>query len=100
MTASQLMTRREALRTPAALGVSLAWPWRIPRDSRTAWHQRTEYYPQGVASGDPQTDGMILWTRRPPIADSVASRLVVEISDDAHFARIISRTRTTVSAAR
>lgn len=93
------MTRREAIATAAALGVSLAWASRVSRDSRTKWQPRTEYFPQGVASGDPTPDGMILWTRRPPVGDSSASTLGVEISDDAAFARIISKTRATVSAA-
>src|SRR5205085_9770698 len=89
--ASRPMTRRQALATAAALGVSLAWPWRSPRDSQTNWWRRTEYYPQGVASGDPVSDGMILWTRRPPVGGSSASTLVVEVSADADFTRIMSK---------
>ncbi|HEV8498074.1 MAG TPA: alkaline phosphatase D family protein [Gemmatimonadaceae bacterium] len=95
---SRPMTRREALTTAAALGVSLAWPWASARESRTNWRQRAEYYPQGVASGDPVPDGVILWTRRPPVGDRAATTLVVEVSEDADFARIISTSRATISA--
>ena len=95
---SRPMSRREALATAAALGVSLAWPWRSAQESRTNWRWRAEYYPQGVASGDPVPDGVILWTRRPPIGESAASTLVVEISENADFARIISTSRATIAA--
>ena len=95
---SRPITRREAIATAAALGVSLAWASRTPRGSQTSWQQRAEYYPQGVASGDPTSDGVILWTRRPPVGDSSASSLAVEISDDAQFQRIVSKARAPVSA--
>ena len=42
------------------------------------WRERREFYPQGVASADPHPDSAILWTRRPPISDSVAKKLNVE----------------------
>ena len=86
------ITRREAIATAAALGVSLAWASRTTRGSRTSWQQRGECYPQGVASGDPSADGMILWTRRPPVDESSASRLAVEISNDTEFRRVVSKT--------
>jgi alkaline phosphatase D len=92
------ISRREAIATAAALGVSLAWPWRLPRTSLTNREERRDLYPQGVASGDPTSDGMILWTRRPPVADSRASTLTLEISEHQDFSRITSRTRASIDA--
>lgn len=90
------ITRREALATAAALGASLAWPWRLPRLSVLRREERRDLYPHGVASGDPTPDGMILWTRRPPVADSKASTITLEISDREGFDRIVSRARTAI----
>lgn len=55
------------------------------------WQERRDLYPQGVASGDPAADSVILWTRRPPVADSRAQRLTVEVASDQQFARIVAR---------
>jgi alkaline phosphatase D len=43
-------------------------------------------FPQGVASGDPQPDGIMLWTRAVPRTDSdEAVNLLVQLSRDADF---------------
>ena len=38
------------------------------------WSERRELYPQGVASGDPHPDSVMLWTRRPPAAGAAAKQ--------------------------
>jgi len=96
---SRPMTRREAIATATALGASLAWPFRGERRSLGAWRECRECYPQGIASGDPSADGMILWTRRPPVNGTSASRLTVEIATDEDFRHVVSRTHARVSAA-
>src|SRR6476660_437579 len=58
------VTRREFLQLAAAMGASLAWGGSA-RASTTAWHERRDLYPEGVASGDPDPSSVILWTRRP-----------------------------------
>jgi alkaline phosphatase D len=93
------MTRREAVATAVALGASLAWPFRSERQALGAWRECRDCYPQGVASGDPSADGAMLWTRRPPVTGSAASRLVVEIAADDAFRHVVSRTHARVSAA-
>ncbi|MDO1559599.1 alkaline phosphatase D family protein [Brevundimonas sp. 2R-24] len=52
----------------------------------------------GVASGDPATDGVLLWTRL--TTDAPEADLVWEISGDDSFARILKRGRAVASAAR
>lgn len=96
--APRTMTRREAIAAAAALGASLAWPFRAARRSPATWRERRDFYPQGVASGDPTPDGVMLWTRRPPVDGSIASRLEVEIAADEGFRHIVSRASAAVDA--
>jgi alkaline phosphatase D len=53
----------------------------------------------GRCVGDPTADGMILWTRRPPVNGTSASRLTVEIATDEDFRHVVSRTHARMSAA-
>src|SRR5438046_10171406 len=76
------MTRREAIAAAAAFGAALAWPARFQYPPTLAWRERRDAYPQGVASGDPQPDGMVLWTRRPPTRGTTARRLRVARARD------------------
>jgi hypothetical protein len=46
------MNRRESLTVAAAIGAHGAWGFRSPRPSRSAWQDRRDLYPEGVASGD------------------------------------------------
>ena len=94
---SRPMSRREAVATAFALGASLAWPFRAERRSLGAWRECRDCYPQGVASGDPSADGVILWTRRPPTKEGSASRLLVEIAADEGFRNVVSTTHANVS---
>ena len=86
------MTRREAIKAAAAFGASLAFGGTFGCAHSMPWRERRDLYPQGVASGDPHPDSVLLWTR------SVAPRLTVEIAEDPSFARIISNTIATPSA--
>jgi len=80
--------RREFIQTAAALGAALAWSGRAAA-SKTRWQERRDFYPEGVASGDPGPDSVILWTRRP--YDSGGRRLLtVEVAEDATFKRVVA----------
>ncbi len=50
-------------------------------------------FTHSVASGDPQQDSVVLWTRFVP-ADGGAARLSFEIAEDEGFARIVARGST------
>jgi len=89
--------RREFLRTAAAMGAALAWGGRA-RASRLAWREREDLYPEGVASGDPDSHSVILWTRR-PYAAGARRMLSVEVAEDPAFRRVVAHARTPVSAA-
>ena len=92
-------TRRTLLAQAAALGAALAFGRscaHAPAGPRT---ERRDLYPQGVASGDPAPDSVILWTRRAPDPDARAHRLIVEVAGDEDFSHIVARGDTEVSAA-
>jgi alkaline phosphatase D len=84
------LSRREFAVAAAAMGASLAFSASAAHASKRSWKERRDLYPQGVASGDPTFDSVILWTRNPPAAGNVASKLVAEVSEDASFKRVVA----------
>jgi alkaline phosphatase D len=73
------------------MGASAAWAGALAAPSPSPWKERRELYPEGVASGDPQPDSVILWTRRPFEDGRVDARLTVEVAADEGFRRIVAR---------
>ncbi len=92
------LNRREFVRFAAAIGASLAWASDSPaRASTIAWHERRDLYPEGVASGDPDSESVILWTRR-PYESGGRHALTVEVAEDAGFRRVVAKATAPVSA--
>jgi alkaline phosphatase D len=91
------LSRRQFIQAALAMGASVAWGG-LARASRTRWIERRDLYPEGVASGDPAADSVILWTRR-PFEGGGARTITVEVAEDQAFRRVISRAPATVSAA-
>lgn len=94
-----MISRRRFLAGAAAIGAAAAFAHVRAAPSRASWHERRERYPEGVASGDPGPDSVLLWTRHPPVGDEASARLAVELAEDADFTRVVAATTTTVSAA-
>ncbi|MDX1733410.1 MAG: alkaline phosphatase D family protein [Halioglobus sp.] len=46
-------------------------------------------FPQGVASGDPQPQAVMLWTRAEPVVSTGSVRLLVEVALDEDFSRVL-----------
>jgi alkaline phosphatase D len=92
------LTRRDFLERAASFGAVLAWPSAASGSPKHGWREHREYYPQGVASGDPDPGSVILWTRRPPVQKNTAAHLTVEVAEDSAFRRIISRAKAEISA--
>ncbi|MBL8542700.1 MAG: PhoD-like phosphatase N-terminal domain-containing protein, partial [Hyphomonadaceae bacterium] len=65
---SERTTRRGLLKQAAALGAALAFGRGCAHAPVGVRTERRDLYPQGVASGDPAPDSVILWTRRAPDA--------------------------------
>jgi alkaline phosphatase D len=82
------LSRREFIAKAAAIGATLAWAGRAA-GSVLRWRERRDLYPEGVASGDPEPESVILWTRR-PFATGDRAMLTVEIALDADFHKIIA----------
>lgn len=91
------LRRREFLQVAATIGASLVWGGTACQ-SRTTWRERREFYPEGVASGDPDPESVILWTRR-PFEEGDRHVLSVEVAEDEAFRRVIAHAPAPVSAA-
>ena len=79
----------------------LVWGSIPAHASTVGWQERRDLFPQGVASGDPAADSVILWTRRPPVnqapGNQGAEKLTVEVAEDQAFRRVIAKSVTPVS---
>ena len=91
------LNRREFMAAAAAIGASLAWSGGSAQPSRVKWTERRDLYPEGVASGDPAHDSVMLWTRR-SYESRTSARLLVEVAEDPAFARVVSATPVTILA--
>ncbi|HEX4826297.1 MAG TPA: alkaline phosphatase D family protein [Candidatus Polarisedimenticolaceae bacterium] len=92
------LSRREFIYQAAlAMGASVAWGGRVLA-TQWRWNERRDLYPEGVASGDPDFDSVILWTRR-PFEGGGTQTLTVEVAEDQAFRRVIARAPAIVSAA-
>jgi alkaline phosphatase D len=90
------LTRRQFVQSAAAMGAALAWSGPAAA-SKTNWRERRELYPEGVASGDPGPDSIILWTRR-PYEGGGRQLLTVEVAEDPAFRRVVATASAPVSA--
>jgi alkaline phosphatase D len=92
-----MTSRREFIRQAAACGAFLVFSRKTAHASSIDWKERRDLFPEGVASGDPDSNSVILWTRRPPL-EKPASKLTFEIAEDAAFRRVVGKRETLVSA--
>ena len=92
------ISRRKFLELAASFGATLAWGSTFASESKIPWRERRDVYPQGVASGDPHPDSVILWTRRPPRKFGEAKELLLEVAEDFDFRKVIATTPARVSA--
>ena len=93
------LKRREFLLAALSMGASAVFAAARTHRSTRTWSERRDLYPEGVASGDPQADSVILWTRRPFAAADERARLTVEIAEDAEFRNVTAEASVYVSAA-
>lgn len=83
-------SRRELAALAAGIGASLAFGRAGASPPASAVQERRDLYPQGVASGDPYLDSVVLWRRRPPVEGNAANGLVVEIARDEAFRNVVA----------
>jgi len=89
--------RREFVKQAASFGAALLWATKGAQASSVGWQERRDLFPNGVASGDPDPNSVILWTRRSP-GDRPATKLFVEIATDPAFRRVIGKQEAAISA--
>lgn len=92
------LDRRQFLKLAAALGATLAAGCVPVRASLSGWRERRELFPQGVASGDPDHNSVMLWTRRPYDDGRQRATLLVEVAADPAFSRVIATASAPVLA--
>src|SRR5690242_16417287 len=92
------MSRRDAIKLATSLGATLAWRPTLSLSALGEPTERRDLFPQGVASGDPQPTSVLLWTRRPPTAESSAKRLRLELGDTPEFHRVVAHGDAALSA--
>jgi len=90
------MNRRAFIVAAASWGAAAAWGWPEPRRSQTAWRERRELFPEGVASGDPDSNSVLFWTRYP--SSGKQAQLTLEVAEDELFERVTASAPVTVSA--
>ena len=90
------LNRREFMQLAAAIGAACAWSGPA-RASKSKWVERRARYPEGVASGDPAPDSVLLWTRR-PFDTGDRHLLTVEVALDEAFKRVVATALAPVSA--
>jgi alkaline phosphatase D len=86
------LSRRAQLATAAALGATAAFA-KAPSKSRSRWREARQFFPEGVASGDPDSTSVILWTRRPYTAGHKTPSLIVEVAEDRAFEHVVATTK-------
>jgi alkaline phosphatase D len=93
------MNRRTFAKMAAAMGASAAFGDLCGAPSRTIWRERRELFPEGVASGDPNSRSVLLWTRYPRTGTDATFALQCEVAEDRQFEHVVAKASTPVSAA-
>src|SRR5215470_19935469 len=91
------LSRRDFIHVAATIGAALAWGGTGCK-SRTNWRERRDLFPEGVASGDPDSSSVTLWTRR-PFGEGERQILTVEVAEDQAFRRVVAQAPAPASAA-
>jgi alkaline phosphatase D len=91
------VSRRQFLQTAVALGATAVFASATGKPSAIAWRERRDLFAEGVASGDPYSDSVLLWTRYPSRTGKIAT-LTVEVASDPGFHKVVATSTTTVSA--
>lgn len=92
------LSRRDFIQTALALGATASVAGVSAKPSTAPWHERRDLFPEGVASAEPRSDSVLLWTRYPSPTTAKVT-LTVEVARDPAFQQVVATSTTTVSAA-
>jgi alkaline phosphatase D len=88
-------SRRDFLAAAAAMGASAAFAGRgASAPSRLQWKERRDLFAEGVASGDPDSHSVLLWTRVSNAGTAPSVALTVEVAADAEFKKVVATAKT------
>ena len=62
--------------------------------SHSRWVERRDLFAEGVASGDPAPDSVLLWTRASAGGSAASVPLTVEVAEDRDFERVVATAPT------
>ncbi|MBV9494225.1 MAG: alkaline phosphatase D family protein [Acidobacteria bacterium] len=93
------VSRRKFLQLAAAFGAVAAFGGDVFAAPALPWRERRDLYPEGVASGDPAPDSVLLWTRRPFPDGRASAKLTVQVASDEAFKKVVATAPVTVSPA-
>jgi alkaline phosphatase D len=93
------LSRRQFIAVAAAMGATMGWADAKTSPSSLAWRERRDLFTEGVASGDPATESVLLWTRYSAGGTAEAVSLTVEVAEDPAFERVVATARTRALAA-
>jgi alkaline phosphatase D len=91
------LSRRSFVEAALGFGATAVWGRAVGAPSRVKWREHRVSYPEGVASGDPDENSVLLWTRHPFDTAHAAETLTVEVSEDDSFTRVVAKTSAAVS---
>src|SRR6266853_2880584 len=91
------ITRRSFLELALALSATAAWGNLSASASRVAWREQRDLFPEGVASGDPDSNSVLLWTRCPQPVRTPNFKLNLEVAEDELFTRVIASQAAPIS---
>ena len=94
----QALTRREFMRAAAAMGATIAWA-DVQAAKPRPWREAPEIYAEGVASGDPASDSLLLWTRVSVASNISVVPLTVEVAESPGFEKLVTSAKTRALAA-
>jgi alkaline phosphatase D len=93
-----LISRRSFMELAIALSATATWGNPFASRSRVSWREQRDLYPEGVASGDPDSHSVVLWTRRAPFAPAL-EKLHVEVAEDETFQQVVAHAEAPISEA-
>jgi alkaline phosphatase D len=92
------ISRRRFIGAAAAMGATVAWAAGGEKLKARSWAHAPERFAEGVASGDPDTHSVLLWTRVSNATDGTVP-LIVEVAEDSAFERLVASADTKALAA-
>lgn len=88
------VTRRSFIESAIAIGATAAWRFASPETTKNRSTEQREFFPEGVASGDPDSSSVLLWTRHTP----GTLQLTAEVAEDPTFSKVVATANAPISA--